>query len=35
MPELSIKVNYLPNRKHPAEIFEAMALYIDACKISG
>lgn len=35
MPELSIKLDYLPSRERPAEVFEAMALYIEAYKDFG
>lgn len=34
-PELSIKIDYLKERKNPAEIFEAMALYINAYRDLG
>lgn len=34
-PELSIKLDYLANRENPAEVFEAMALYINAYKSFG
>ncbi|WP_221885551.1 hypothetical protein [Vreelandella populi] len=34
-PELSIKLEYLENRINPAEVFEAMALYINAYKDFG
>lgn len=34
-PELSIKLNYLEGRNDPAEIFEAMALYINAYRDFG
>ncbi|MBA5235993.1 hypothetical protein L0Y26_19760 [Pectobacterium aroidearum] len=34
-PELSIKIDYLKDRKNPAEVFEAMALYINAYRDFG
>jgi hypothetical protein len=34
-PELSIKLDYLKDRRNPAEIFEAMALYINAYRDFG
>jgi len=34
-PELSIKLEYLEERQNPAEIFEAMALYINAYRDFG
>ncbi|PHS62053.1 MAG: hypothetical protein COB09_16590 [Thalassobium sp.] len=34
-PELSIKLDYLEDRKNPEEIFEAMALYINAYRDFG
>lgn len=34
-PELSIKLEYLKKRQNPAEIFEAMALYINAYRDLG
>lgn len=34
-PELSIKIDYLKNRHNPAEVFEAMALYINAYRDFG
>lgn len=34
-PELSIKIDYLKNRQNPAEVFEAMALYINAYRDFG
>ncbi|WCN15334.1 hypothetical protein GV054_21145 [Marinomonas mediterranea] len=34
-PELSIKLEYLQNRNNPAEVFEAMALYINAYRDLG
>ena len=34
-PELMIKLKYLENRNNPAEVFEAMALYINAYKDFG
>jgi hypothetical protein len=34
-PELSIKLDYLEKRRNPAEVFEAMALYINAYKDLG
>lgn len=34
-PELSIKLEYLKDRQNPAEIFEAMALYINAYRDFG
>lgn len=34
-PELSIKLEYLQNRKNPSEVFEAMALYINAYRDLG
>lgn len=34
-PELQIKLKYLENRSNPAEVFEAMALYINAYKDFG
>lgn len=34
-PELSIKINYLKDRHNPAEVFEAMALYINAYRDFG
>ena len=33
--ELSIKLEYLENRKNPAEVFEAMALYINTYREFG
>lgn len=33
--ELSIKLEYLQNRSNPSEVFEAMALYIDAYRDFG
>lgn len=33
--ELSIKLEYLQNRNNPSEVFEAMALYIDAYRDFG
>lgn len=33
--ELSIKLEYLQNRTNPSEVFEAMALYIDAYRDFG
>jgi hypothetical protein len=34
-PELSIKLDYLQDRKNPAEIFDAMSLYINAYRDFG
>jgi hypothetical protein len=34
-PELSIKLDYLEDRNNPAEVFEAMALYINAYRDFG
>lgn len=34
-PELSIKLDYLKDRQNPAEVFEAMALYINAYRDFG
>ncbi|NLR54965.1 hypothetical protein GRP89_05940 [Citrobacter freundii] len=34
-PELSIKIDYLKDRHNPAEVFEAMALYINAYRDFG
>ncbi|WP_145517781.1 hypothetical protein [Yersinia mollaretii] len=34
-PELSIKIDYLKDRQNPAEVFEAMALYINAYRDFG
>lgn len=34
-PELSIKLDYLEDRKNPAEIFDAMSLYINAYRDFG
>lgn len=34
-PELSIKIDYLKDRHNPEEVFEAMALYINAYRDFG
>lgn len=34
-PELSIKLDYLEDRQNPAEVFEAMAMYINAYRDLG